>query len=102
MFYGYFQVNNYLNSIIMDTIEEKIEKGKKIATIMNDIEQLTSISDKLNGCYINVNISTNASGNLLHRNKVFSDIVWNHINEIKVDVTKTIDFLKTELDSIVK
>ena len=29
MFYGYFQVNNYLNSIIMNTIEEKIAEAKK-------------------------------------------------------------------------
>ena len=102
MFYGYFQVNNYLNNTIMNTIEEKIEKGKKIATIINDIEQLTSISDTLNKCYINVNISTNTSGNLLHRNKVFDNIVWKHIDEIKTDVTKAIDSLEKELDLIIK
>ena len=101
MFYGYFQVNNYLNSTIMNTIEEKIEKGKKIAKIIENIERLRSICYILND-NIHVEISTTSSGNIIPQNKIFSDIVWKHIDEIKIDVTKAIDSLKEELDSIVK
>ena len=39
----------------MNTIEEKIEKGKKIAEIVENIKQLENISDILND-YINVKI----------------------------------------------
>ena len=86
----------------MDIIKEKIEKGKKIATIIDNIERLTSISDTLLNHRINVEIYTNTSGNMVNNNKIFSNIVWKHIDEIKIDVTKAIDSLKTELDSIVK
>ena len=86
----------------MDTIKEKIEKGKKIAIIIDNIERLTSISDTLLHNYINVEISTNTSGNMVNKNKIFSNIVWKHIDEMKIDVTKAIDSLKKELDSIVK
>ena len=85
----------------MDTMEEKIEKGKKIAKIIENIERLKSISSILNN-NINVEISTSLSGNIVTYNKIFNEIVWKHIDEIKVDVTKAIDSLKTELDSIVK
>ena len=85
----------------MNTIEEKIEKGKKIAKIIENIERLKSISDTLNN-RINIEISTNTSGNLVTYNKIFNEIVWKHIDEIKIDVTKTIDSLEKELDSIVK
>ena len=101
MFYGYFQINKHLNKIIMNTIEEKIEKGKKIAEIVENIKQLESISDTLNDS-INVKISTNTCENIVICNKIFHKIVWKHIDEIKVDVTKAIDSLKEELDSIVK
>ena len=60
MFYGYFQVNKHLNKIIMNTIEEKIEKGKKIAEIVENIKQLENISDILND-YINVKIYKSTS-----------------------------------------
>ena len=86
----------------MNTIEEKIEKGKKIATIVDNIERLTSIYNTLLNNRINVEIYTNTSGNMVNNNKIFNEIVWKHIDEIKVDVTKAIDSLKEELDSIVK
>ena len=86
----------------MDTIKEKIEKGKKIATIVDNIERLTSIYNTLLNNYISVEIYTSTSGNMINHSKIFNDIVWKHIDEIKVDVTKAIDSLKTELDSIVK
>lgn len=86
----------------MDIIEEKIEKGKKIATIVDNIERLTSIYNTLLNNRINVEIYTNTSGNMVNNNKIFNNIVWKHIDEIKIDVTKAIDSLKTELDSIVK
>lgn len=85
----------------MNTIEEKIEKGKKIAEIVEDIKQLESISDILND-YINVKIYKNNGINILNNSKIFSKIVWKHIDEIRVDVTKAIDSLKEELSSIVK
>lgn len=86
----------------MDTIKEKIEKGKKIAEIIKNIDRLTSISNTLLNSYINVEIYTNTSGNMVNNNKIFSNIVWKHIDEMKIDVTKAIDSLKKELDSIVK
>ena len=86
----------------MDIIEEKIEKGKKIAEIIKNIDRLTSISNTLLNSHINVEIYTNTSGNMINNNKIFSNIVWKHIDEIKIDVTKAIDSLKKELDSIVK
>ena len=86
----------------MDIIEEKIEKGKKIATIVDNIERLTSIYNTLLNNRINVEIYTNTSGNMVNNNKIFNEIVWKHINEIKIDVINTIDSLKKELDSIVK
>ena len=86
----------------MDTIKEKIEKGKKIATIVDNIERLTSIYNTLLNNYISVEIYTSTSGNMINHSKIFNGIVWKHIDEIKVDVTKAIDSLKTELDSIVK
>ena len=85
----------------MSTIEEKIEKGKKITEIIEDIKQLRDISNTLND-NINVKIYTSTSGNIIYNSKIFSEIVWNHIDEIKIDVTKAIDSLKEELDSIVK
>ena len=85
----------------MNTIEEKIEKGKKIAEIIENIEKLKSISNELNEG-IRIEIYTYTSGNIVCRNKIFDKIVWKHIDEIKVDVTKAIDSLKEELDSIVK
>lgn len=39
---------------------------------------------------------------MVNNNKIFNEIVWKHIDEMKIDVTKAIDSLKTELDSIVK
>ena len=86
----------------MDTIKEKIEKDKKIAKIIKNIDQLTSIYNTLLNSYINVEIYTNTSGNMVNNNKIFSNIVWKHIDEMKIDVTKAIDSLKKELDSIVK
>lgn len=86
----------------MDIIKEKIEKGKKIAEIIKNIDRLTSISNTLLNSHINVEISTNTSGNMVNNNKIFSNIVWKHIDEMKIDVTKAIDSLKKELDSIVK
>ena len=47
----------------MNTIEEKIEKGKKIAEIVEDIKQLENISDILND-YINVKIYKNNGINI--------------------------------------
>ena len=86
----------------MDIIKEKIEKGKKIAEIIKNIDRLTSISNTLLNSHINVEIYTNTSGNMVNNNKIFSNIVWKHIDEMKIDVTKAIDSLKKELDSIVK
>ena len=85
----------------MNTIEEKIEKGKKIAKIIENIERLRSIFNTLNE-NITVEISSNTSGNIVNYNKIFNEIVWNHIDKIKIDVTEAIDSLKKELDSIVK
>lgn len=85
----------------MDIIEEKIEKGKKIAEIIENIEKLKSISNELNED-IRIEIYTYTNGNIVCRNKIFDEIVWKHIDEMKIDVTKAIDSLKTELDSIVK
>ena len=85
----------------MDIIEEKIEKGKKIAEIIENIEKLKSISNELNEG-IRIEIYTYTNGNIVCRNKIFDEIVWKHIDEIKIDVTKAIDSLKKELDSIVK
>ena len=85
----------------MNTIEEKIEKGKKIAKIIENIEKLKSISNELNED-IRIEIYTYTNGNIVCRNKIFDEIVWNHVDEMKIDVTKAIDSLKKELDSIVK
>lgn len=85
----------------MNTIVEKIEKGKKIAKIIENIERLRSIFNTLNE-NITVEISSNTSGNIVNYNKIFNEIVWNHIDKIKIDVTEAIDSLKKELDSIVK
>ena len=85
----------------MNTIEEKIEKGKKIAEIIENIEKLKSISNELNEG-IRIEIYTYTNGNIVRRNKIFDEIVWKHVDEMKIDVTKAIDSLKKELDSIVK
>ena len=85
----------------MSTIEEKIEKGKKIAEIIENIEKLKSISNELNEG-IRIEIYTYTGGNIVCRNKIFDEIVWKHIDEIKIDVTEAINSLKKELDSIVK
>ena len=85
----------------MNTIEEKIEKGKKIAEIIENIEKLKSISNELNED-IRIEIYTYTNGNIVCRNKIFDEIVWNHVDEMKIDVTKAIDSLKKELDLIVK
>ena len=85
----------------MDIIEEKIEKGKKIAELIENIEKLKSISNELNES-IRIEIYTYTGGNIVYRNKIFNEIIWKHIDEIKIDVTKAIDSLKKELDLIVK
>lgn len=81
-------------------IDVKIEKGKKISEILYNIDKLEHILSTLN-TDIDVTIGINSNCNLMKYN-IFSAIVWKHIDEIKVDVTKAIDSLKTELDSIVK
>ena len=102
MFFGYFQVNNYLNRTIMDIIREKIKKGKKISDIIENIEELENISNILNNMAIKVIISTDVDYNIINYSTIFNQIIQNHINEIKIDVINTIDSLKKELDSIVK
>ena len=81
-------------------IDVKIEKGKKISEILYNIDKLEHILSTLNNDIV-VIIGVNSNCNLMKYN-IFSTIVWKHIDEIKIDVTKVIYKLKEELDTLIE
>lgn len=81
-------------------IDVKIEKGKKISEILYNIDKLEHILSTLNNDIV-VIIGVNSNCNLMKYN-IFSTIVWKHIDEIKIDVSKAIYKLKEELDTLIK
>lgn len=80
-------------------IDIKIEKGKKISEILYNIDKLEHILSTLN-TDIDVTIGINSNCNLMKYN-IFSAIVWKHIDEIKIDIGKTINDLKEELNQLI-
>ena len=52
--------------------------------------------------YVIRQLYTNTSGNMVNNNKIFSNIVWKHIDEMKIDITKAIDILGEELNILFK
>ena len=98
MFYGYFQVNKHLNKTIMNTIEEKIEKGQKISQIVCKLKIFDNILLQLeNSKMVLSSRGINEIGKNLPE---FQKIQQEHIEGIKEDVNKPIDGLKEELDSL--
>lgn len=82
-------------------INIKIEKGKNISKIIDNINILQMILDTLTTSRIDITMGNVSSGNLM-RYSVFSEIVWGHIEEIKTDVSETINKLEEELDILIK
>lgn len=80
-------------------IDIKIEKGKKISEILYNIDKLEHILSTLNNDIV-VIIGVNSNCNLMKYN-IFSTIVWKHIDEIKIDVSKVIYKLKEELNQLI-
>ena len=82
-------------------INIKIEKGKNISKIVDNINILQRILGTLTTSQIDITMGNVSSGNLM-RYSVFSEIVWRHIEEIKTDVSETINKLEEELDILIK
>lgn len=81
-------------------IDVKIEKGKNISKIIGNIDRLQKILNTLTTSQIDITISNTSCGDLMVYG-IFNKIVYKHFDEIKIDVAKTINDLKEELNQLI-